>query len=293
MVGAHISSGGSFPGAVEEIHRLGGNALQVFSRNPRGGRARQLGPEESNDFRRARAHRGVAAAVLHAPYTVNLASATPQTREFGTRVVGEDLVRGAALGVELVVMHPGSHGGAGIEEGLRLTAVNLLEARRRALDLSDTGKLPALVLENMSGSGTELGGCLWQLGLLLELVDGADWLGFCLDTAHAHGAGYDLSTAEGRERLLADWQREVGFERMWMVHLNDSLVAAGSRRDRHALLGDGQIGAGGLRELLREPILRRLPLIVESPVQRQQDYRDEIAKVRGWAGEGSVADELQ
>lgn len=285
-VGAHISSGGSFPGALDAMSALGGNALQVFSRNPRGGRARALPDREAAEFRRRREDLGIRTAVLHAPYTVNLASSRPDIREFGTRVVAEDLVRGSLLGAEFLVMHPGSHGGQGVDEGLSLTARCLLSAWEQASAQAEPGDLPAVVLENMSGSGTEIGGDFGHLDRLVDLVDRAPWLMFCLDTAHAHGAGYDLSRGDGRQRLLADWEDEIGFERMVMVHFNDSLAAAGSHRDRHAILGEGQIGRGGLTALLGEEAIRTLPLIIESPVKRQEDYGGEIAKVRSWTSKG-------
>ncbi len=290
-VGAHISTGKSLPGALRAMVDLGGNAIQVFSRNPRGGRARAIPEREIALFREQRRALGVRTCVFHAPYTINLASAKPEVREFGIRVVGEDLVRGAALGVDFLVMHPGSHGGAGEETGIALTASGLRAAWECAAGEVDPDHLPQVVLENMSGSGSEIGGDLCHLVRVLSALNGASWLGFCLDTAHAHGAGYDLATEEGRDRLLDDWKQLLGFDRMLMIHLNDSLAGAGSRRDRHALLGTGTIGSDGLGELCRHPMLTNLPFIIETPVRQQQDYAHEIAQARAWAGKGRDCDE--
>ena len=287
-IGSHISSGGSFPASVREMDRLGGNCLQVFSRNPRGGRARKLGSSEVEEFASERTRLDVTPAVLHLPYTVNLASAKDGAREFGRRVVAEDLIRGALLGVEFLVMHPGSHGGQGLERGMELAAEGLRWARNWAEEGSPEGRLPDLVLENMAGSGTEVGGELEHLGEILELAGSPPWLRFCLDTAHAHGAGYRLWEPEDRENMMEGWRKSVGLDRLAMVHLNDSKVAAGSRRDRHQLLGQGEIGQAGLKPLLQHPNLKHLPFIIESPVEKQDDYAGEIRLSFQWAEEGSL-----
>lgn len=285
-IGAHISQGGSFPGSAMTMVDLGGNCLQVFSRNPRGGRARKISPEEAELFATKRQQLDVAPAILHLPYTVNLASSREEAREFGQRVVAEDLVRGAYLGVEYLVMHPGSHGGQGLEAGMELIAQGLTRARRWAEREDPKAHLPKIVFENMAGSGSEVGGELEHLAHILELAGDPSWLCFCLDTAHAHGAGYRLFEAGDRERLMADWDQLVGWDRLVMVHLNDSRVHPGSRRDRHQLLGEGEIGQEGLAPILNHEFLKKLPFIIESPVSRQEDYAKEITLARSWAGEG-------
>lgn len=254
--GAHISIAKGYEHAVKEALSIGANTMQVFSRNPRGSSAKALDP---NDLRRAKEvcdERDFGPIVAHAPYVLNLASVKNETVEFGKRVLREDLERLEAANVSYLVLHPGSHQGVGVEDGVLRVSEGLKETL--------TGKERVMVLlEAMSGSGTELGYSFEQLRDIMDKTSSPEQYGVCFDTCHVFGAGYDI--VNGLDEILYEFDRILGLDKMKVIHLNDSQFSLGSRKDRHANLGEGKLGLDTIRNIVKHPLLQDKAFILETP----------------------------
>ncbi|HCW51402.1 MAG TPA: hypothetical protein DGR79_04960 [Clostridiales bacterium] len=264
-LGMHVSITGGLARMAERARDFGCETVQVFSRSPRGGRARPLTPEEVAAMRDALDASGIHPLVIHTPYFVNLVSKDDRLREYAVQTLAEEMERAALLGSPYVVTHLGRPAqGVGREEALELA----LGSVGRALEAADTrGASVRLLLENTSGQDRELGADLEELALLVGRLeeDFPERVGACLDTCHAHAAGYDLGSREGVREFARLAASLFGRERVRVVHVNDSVAPAGSRRDRHAHVGGGTIGTEGFRALLAEPFLRGCPFILETP----------------------------
>lgn len=267
--GAHLSIQGGWPQVAGRAAQLGCEALQVFSRSPRGGKAKELDVGEVDEFKRLRAVSGVDPLAVHVPYFVNLAAEVDDKWEYSVEVLTQDLRRGLQLGAFLVVTHPG-HSGADRSRSLPRVA----RALDRALAGAPDGVM--LLLENTCGQGGELGATFEELSRIAALVGEGRRLGFCLDTAHAFAAGHDLASPGGLEACLGDMQRWVGLDRLRLLHLNDAVHALGSRRDRHAQIGEGRIGLDGFRRLVNHPSLVHLAGVLETPVDTDAGYAKDL-----------------
>ncbi len=279
-IGAHISSAGSFPEAARRARDLGLDCVQHFTRNPRGGQQREVGRKEAEEYKITRCELGIEPVVMHIPYTVNLASKKPHTVEFARRVVAEDLLRCELLGAPYLVIHPGSHGGAGEDRALHLIVEGLRESRKIARDSG--GERVTLLLEMMAGAGSEYGSTPKELA---RILDGLEWprnVGVCLDTCHSFARGYGIHEEAGLEDYISEVDEVLGLDRVHVLHLNDSKKPCGSRRDRHARLGEGEIGREGLRRIVNHPALEGLPMILEVPVDEEADYGDQADLARSW-----------
>jgi deoxyribonuclease-4 len=258
-LGFHLSIAGSLRRAVHQAQVLGCEALQIFVQNPRGWKWRPVAPAAIRDFSQARAQAGLGPLVVHLGYLPNLATADPALYALSTERLLRELELSRALGADYLVVHPG-HGPLG---EARFAQV----ARALALAVSQMPPPPLVLLENTAGQGQELGWRITHLERIITLSRVP--LGLCLDTAHAHGAGYDLSCPPGVDRLLADLARGPGLDAVKIVHLNDSRAACNSRRDRHWHLGQGAIGLAGLRHLLSHPWFKPEAAIMETPQPHQ------------------------
>ncbi|MBT9259232.1 MAG: deoxyribonuclease IV [Clostridiales bacterium] len=276
-LGAHLSIAKGLPDAVAQARYVKANTFAYFTRNPRGGKVRDMPPEEIQEWEKLREEDDLYPIVGHLPYTINLASPREEARNFGRQTVYDDLERASRYGAEYLVLHPGSHVGDGVEKGLRLI-IEGLEAVLKAP--GDT----MLLLETMSGQGTEIGGTFGELQAIIEGLGSPPRLGVCLDTCHLFAAGYPIHEPEGLEKVLSDLDKAVGLERVKALHLNDSVYPFGSRRDRHARLGEGKIGREGLKVILSHPFIRTLPWILETPVDDWKEYKDHIAVAKELAG---------
>jgi len=257
-LGFHLSIAGSLCRAVYQAQVLGCQALQIFVQNPRGWKWRPVAPAAIQDFSRARVQAGLGPLVVHLGYLPNLATADPALYALSTQRLSRELELARALKADYLVVHPG-HG------PLELAIAQV--ARALALAVSQVPPPPLVLLENTAGQGRELG---WRFQHLSRIItESGVPLGLCLDTAHAHGAGFDLSTPPGVARLLADLARGPGLDAVKIVHLNDSRVPLNSRRDRHWHLGRGAIGLPGLRHLLSHPWLKPEAAILETPQPHQ------------------------
>lgn len=260
LLGAHVSIAGGVHKAIERGTEHGCTAIQIFVKGNTRWDFPSLNPLEIKMFKQARRHSTVKCVIAHGIYLINLASTDPLIRAKSIADVVDELRRCEALGVDALVIHPGAHGGAGIESGIR----NVAHALDDIFEQVGKGRCQ-LLLETTAGQGTALGASFDELRAILDQTSHRRRLGVCLDTAHVFAAGYDLRTPEGYVRLWRDFDNILGRELLRAIHLNDSKGRCGSRLDRHEHLGKGLIGAQAFRRLLTDPALGGVPMITETP----------------------------
>jgi deoxyribonuclease-4 len=255
-----MSIGGGLPRAVDRAQASRCDALQIFTKSAGQWRARALPSEEIALFRARVEESGIHPVVAHNSYLINLAAANPALRQQSLEALGQELDRAEALGLDGLVMHPGSYTTGSEEEGLRLIADGL-----RALLRSRPAARTKVLLEHTAGQGTNLGHRFEHLRTLLELLDGSPRVAVCLDTCHLLTAGYDLCDAQGYRDTFEAFDRLVGIDRIRVFHLNDSKKPCGSRVDRHEHIGKGCLGLEPFRMLLNDPRFDALPMLLETP----------------------------
>lgn len=276
-LGAHLSIAKGLDHAVKMAVEIQANTFQFFTRNPRGGAARAIADDEIVRFREDRAKYAQWEIVGHFPYTVNLATPKEDLWDFACRVLYEDLRRFSPAEVEYLVTHPGAHLGKGEAAGIKRLASAIDQA------FEGFGGKTMLLLETMAGRGTEIG-TLAHLRAVLDLVKHPEMVGVCLDSCHLFAAGYDLRTPQGVAILVEDIEKTVGFAKVKMLHVNDAAVTLGSKKDRHANLGEGELGLETFANLMQVPEIARLPWVLETPQDDYRDYAKEIALLRElWA----------
>ena len=259
-LGAHLSIGGGLPRAVDRAVASRCEALQIFTKSVGQWRARVLPQDEIILFRRRVAETGIQPVVAHNSYLINIAAAAPALRQQSLEALIEEYDRADALGLEGLVMHPGSFTTGTEDDGLRLIAEGLralLRARRRAQ--------PLVLLEHTAGQGTNLGHRFEHIATILEMLDGSPRIGVCLDTCHLLAAGYDICADHGYRATFEEFDRRVGIDRIKVFHLNDSKKPCGSRVDRHEHIGKGCLGLEPFRRLMNDPRFARLPMLLETP----------------------------
>ncbi len=259
-LGAHMSIAGGLPRALERGAALGCGAIQVFVKNQRQWAARPLPAEEIAAFRAARRRTRIRHAFAHASYLINLAAPWPAAWKQAVDAFTLELERAEALGLDALVIHPGSHLGAGARAGITRATRALREGLART-----RGARVVVALENTAGAGGTLGRTFEELGALLGGAHDDQRLGVCLDTCHLHAAGYDLRSAAGYAAVVEACAREVGLPRVLAFHLNDAGAPQGSGLDRHEHIGRGGLGLGPFRRLLADPRFARIPKVLETP----------------------------
>lgn len=263
-LGAHVSTSGGLVHAFARGGEIGCEALQIFVKSPNQWRAKPLAAEEAGAFRAAHEAAGRLPVVAHAAYLINLAAPDPAILEKSRVGLADEIRRGAAIGLDGVVVHPGAHLGQGIDAALTAIAASLdALAEGSPSDLPST---PKILVELTAGQGTVVGHTLEQLAAIRARAASRERIAFCLDTCHAFAAGYELGTVAGVEEFLAGIERYLGFDLVACLHINDSEGERGSRKDRHANLGSGKIALEGFRRLLGEPRLAGAPAILETPI---------------------------
>jgi deoxyribonuclease-4 len=277
-LGAHVSIAGGLDRAVARGLDLGCDALQVFVKNANQWQARPLGDEAVDAFRTALASSPIRALVAHSTYLINLAATDATNLRRSRSTLGDELDRCARLGIHQLVLHPGAHLGAGEQTGISRIAESLDEV------FADRPDGPTrLLLETTAGQGTHLGYRLEQLAAIRESSANADRLGICLDTCHLFAAGYSIHRPAGYKKFFRELEQLFGPEEPCCIHLNDSLKDCGSRRDRHANLGAGKIGSDLFRRLVRDPRLRRVPMILETPAgDDKSGHASDLALLRSF-----------
>lgn len=269
-IGCHLSSSKGFAAMGRQALELGADTFQFFTRNPRGSRAKDLDEADAAALTALMAEHRFAPVVAHAPYTLNLCGAREENRAFALETMADDLRRLEHLPGQLYNFHPGSHVGQGEETGTALIAAGLNVLLR-------PDQTTTVLLETMSGKGSEVGGSFESLRAILDRVELGEKVGICLDTCHVWDAGYDI--AADLDGVLAEFDRLLGLDRLRAVHLNDSKNPLGSRKDRHACIGEGCIGLEALVRVARHPALRDLPFCLETP-NDLAGYAREIALLR-------------
>jgi deoxyribonuclease IV len=263
-IGPHLPLAGGMRKAAARAQEIGATAVQVFTDNPTAWRRRSEPPPERDEFRAMLAAADIAPLAVHAPYLVNLCGPDPEFWEHSIETLGHELEVGETFGASLVAVHIGSHRGEGREQGIE----RLAEGLARVFERTPTGG-PLLALENSAGTGDGLGAALEDLADIQAATDRlgipAERFGFCLDTAHLWGAGYDLRDLNAVDELMRRLDALIGRDRLAMLHLNDSRAALGSRMDRHEHIGAGQIGPVGMRAMLCHPWLATVPTFLETP----------------------------
>jgi deoxyribonuclease-4 len=260
-LGAHVSAQGGVDQAPARGAEIGADAIQVFTRNQRQWQPRPLTGPEVTEFRRTRKVAGLGVVMSHGSYLVNLAAPDPEKAAKSYGAMEAELERCHRLGIELLNFHPGAHMKAGLEAGV----TRIAEALNRLCAAHPDKRDVALVLENVAGQGTTVGRTFGELGAILEQLEEPERFRVCVDTAHAFAAGYDLATEAGWEATWAEFERDLGWERLAAFHINDSAAPFASRKDRHANLGHGHIGPGAFRRLVTDPRTRHIPMFLETP----------------------------
>jgi len=269
-IGCHLSGAKGFCHMGQETISIGGNTFQFFSRNPRGSSVRKWDLKDIEKFQNFAKENGISIFMAHAPYTLNAAAKDEKLREFAARTIEEDLEQMESLPGNLYNFHPGSHVKQGAETGIALIG----EMLNRVLKPTQS---TIVLLETMSGKGSEIGRTFEELRAILDLVEVKDKIGVCLDTCHIWDGGYDIK--EHLEEVLKKFDQVIGMERLKAIHLNDSMNGLGSHKDRHARIGEGEIGLEALVQVMRHSLLRELPFFLETP-NELDGYRKEIALLK-------------
>ena len=269
-IGCHLSAAKGFLRVGEDALKIGANTFQFFTRNPRGSKARKPDEADAAALRELLKENGFAELIAHAPYTMNPCSRDPGIRELAENMMAGDLRLMELLPGNYYNFHPGSHVGQGVDAGVERIAAAL----NRVLA---PGQNTTVLLETMAGKGSEVGGRFEELRSILDRVDLSDRMGVCLDTCHVFDAGYDI--VNDLDGVLKEFDRTVGLGRLRAVHLNDSMSPFGSRRDRHARIGEGTIGFEALARVINHPLLRGLPFCLETP-NELAGHAEEIRRLK-------------
>lgn len=278
LVGCHLSTSRGYAAMADDAVSIGATTFAFFTRNPRGGNARELDAADVAAFLSTCEAHGMGPLVAHAPYTYNLCSSKSETVEFARRAMREDLERMELMPGNLYNFHPGSHVKQGADEGIRLICEGLNE-------VLEPGQRTCVLLETMAGKGTEVGRSFEELARIIDGVAHDELLGVCLDTCHVADAGYDV--VGDLPGVLDEFDRVVGLDRLRALHLNDSKNPLGSHKDRHERIGRGTLGLGTFATVVADPRLSRLPMVLETPQDGLEGWAAEIALLRGMAsGEG-------
>ena len=276
-IGCHLSSAGGFLAMGKEATRLNADVFAFFTRNPRGGRAKPLDLEDIRSFVSYKETHGIGLLVAHAPYTMNACAAKENLRTFARDAMIDDLARLEHIPGNFYNFHPGSHVQQGSETGIALIAELLNDVLRPE-------QKTTVLLETMAGKGTEVGRNFQELRSIIDKVKLNEHIGICLDTCHIWDAGYDIRNH--LDDVLAEFDNIIGFDRLRAVHLNDSQNTCASHKDRHARIGEGEIGLEALVRIINHPRLCHLPFILETP-NDAAGYAEEIALLRQKAVSGS------
>lgn len=277
-IGCHLSTSDGFGAMGRTALDIGATTFAFFTRNPRGGKAKAIDPDDVAALRALMEKNGFGKLVAHAPYTMNLCSAKAATVDFARRAMADDLVRMESLPGNYYNFHPGSHVKQGAERGIELICEGLNE-------VLEPGIRTTVLLETMAGKGTEVGRSFEELARIIDGVEHDELLGVCLDTCHVWDGGYDV--VGDLDGVLDEFDRVIGLDRLRALHLNDSKNPRGSHKDRHERIGEGCIGAEAFRAVVTNPRLRDLPMILETP-NELPGYAAEISLLRGFAGEGEA-----
>ncbi|WP_026493437.1 deoxyribonuclease IV [Butyrivibrio sp. XPD2002] len=271
-IGCHLSVTNGYEAMGRQMLSFGGNTFSWFTRNPRGGKSKDVIPSDVKALADILEEKKFGKLVAHASYTMNLCSANPETRANGLDMLKKDLEKMEALPGQYYNFHPGSHTGQGADVGVEQIAEGLNKALFPEMKT-------IVLLETMAGKGSEVGRSFEELRQIIDLVELDDKLGVCFDTCHTWDAGYDI--VNDLEGVLHHFDKVIGLERLKAVHFNDSKNDCGSHKDRHEKLGQGMIGMDAMKKIATHPVFEGLPFILETP-NDDEGYIQEIALVKEW-----------
>lgn len=265
-IGCHLSASKGFLNMGKTAIELGGNTFQFFTRNPRGGSAKDIDPEDANALISLMQENDFAKILAHAPYTLNACAKVPSIREFAYNTMLDDLKRMEYVPNNMYNFHPGSHVGQGVETGIELIS-DLLNS------ILLESQTTTVLLETMAGKGSEVGSRFEELREIIDRVELKDKMGVCLDTCHVNDAGYDI--VNDLDGVLTEFDKVIGLDRLKALHLNDSKNPLGAHKDRHEKIGEGYIGKDAFRRIVNHPALKDLPMFLETP-NELPGYAEEI-----------------
>lgn len=269
-IGCHLSSVKGFENMGKEAKAIGANTFQFFTRNPRGGKAKDIDPEDVKRFLELAESEKFGKLVAHAPYTLNPCSATKKVRDFAFMVMEDDLKRMEYVPGNYYNFHPGSHVGQGTTKGIEL----ITEVLNKIIKPDQN---TIVLLETMAGKGSEIGGTFEELKEIIDGIEQQDKIGVCMDTCHVSDAGYDI--INDLDGVLTDFDRIIGLDKLHALHINDSLNPTGAHKDRHAKIGEGHLGLDAIARVIRHPALKGLPCVLETP-NELDGYAKEIEILR-------------
>lgn len=271
-IGAHVSISGGVEKAVERQEEIGGNCGQIFAGSPRTWNVSEYSKDDGESFQDARNENGQNPYVIHSTYLVNLATPKDDLFEKSLNCLQSELDAASDLGVEYVVFHPGAHTGSGVENGIERIA--------EGIDELDIPENVTLLLENTAGKGTTLGKSMGQLRQMIEKAETDDSkIGVCIDTCHAHAAGYELRKENGFQDFIQEIEEDIGLDTVKVLHLNDSKDEKGSEKDNHEHIGEGNIGEEGFRNVVNSDKLADLPMVLETPTSGGKSYKENLEKI--------------
>ena len=270
-LGAHLSASKGFVNMYETALSIGANTFQFFTRNPRGGKAKDIDIADIDEFLKlVNANDSFGTVLAHAPYTLNACSAKADVRTFALETFKDDIARMELIPNQLYNFHPGSHVGQGEEKGIEQISEILNEVIFE--DMTTT-----VLLETMAGKGSEIGKTFEELNEIIKRVEQSDKVGVCLDTCHVHDGGYDI--VNSLDKVLEQFDKVIGIDRLKALHLNDSKNPIGAHKDRHEKIGEGYIGIKSFENIVNHPVLSTLPMFLETP-NELDGYAKEIELLR-------------
>lgn len=270
-IGCHLSASKGYAHMAKEAISIGANTFQFFTRNPRGGAAKDIDEKDIEEFKKIVEENGIKIILAHAPYTLNLASADPKIRKFAKETMKDDLMRMEYTPGNYYNFHPGSHVGQGEEVGIKF----IIDALNEILTKEQT---TTVLLETMAGKGSEIGRNFSELKTILDGVVLKEKMGVCLDTCHIWDGGYDV--VNNLDGVLKEFDEIIGLDKLKAIHLNDSLNVRESHKDRHAKISEGNIGIEATERIINHPLLRELPFFLETP-NDVEGYAKEIKILKG------------
>ena len=270
--GSHVSTSGGLHKAFANAKAAGCDTMQIFSKNQQQWKAKPLDPSDIYKFLTAKNDHDIAPLVVHDSYLINLASPDDELQAKSRAAFADEIARCGALEIPYLVTHPGAHVGSGVEAGLARVAAAL-----DAILAADTNPNVTVLLETTAGQGTVLGRTFAEIAQIIAMCRFPERLGVCLDTCHILVAGYEFRTPESCAALLEEFDQTIGLQRLKVIHANDAQKDIGSKLDRHAHIGEGFVGKDGFRNLMRNPYIRTLPFILETP--KDNDPDDDIRNI--------------
>lgn len=256
IIGAHLSSSKGYTAMLRQAQEIGANTFQFFTRNPRGGKAKDIDCSDVEEFLKLKESENFPVILAHAPYTLNCCSDKEEVRQFAVNTFADDLKRMEYTPGQFYNFHPGSHVGQGAKKGLELIAGALNSVLYSEMTTT-------VLLETMAGKGTEIGRNFQEIKEIIDKTELSDKLGVCLDTCHVFDGGYDI--VNDLDGVLEEFDKIIGLSRLKAVHLNDSKNPMGSHKDRHEKIGQGNIGADAMARIINHPALKDLPFYLETP----------------------------